>query len=505
MHIGKKVLYGSGMRVVSFGANAIVGFLLMPFIVHSLGDRLFGYWTLAGTLLGYYGLIDLGIVSAVQFFVAKALGEKDQESASRTVSTVLVYFSLAGLIIFAVAFFVGVLSRTFIADAHEARLFQRVVWITGFGFMLGFPGRTFIGVITAHLRLDLFSMVNIGVLLFRAGSIIYLLKAGYGIVGLAIVNVAVEILGYSVYFLITKRIFKELRLSIRLASFNELRRILGYSIFTFLIKTSDQLRFYFHSIIISGFIGVAAVTHYTIGSRMAIYFMDFMIALLGILSAVFSRFLGKKDNETTVRIFLLGTKISAAVATFVATCLILYGRPFIRAWVGDSYADSYMILVIITVGIYCDVSQHPSVSYLFGVAKHHFLMITGLIEGVCILGLCLALVGKYGLVGVALGATIPMATMKLLVQPIYVTRNVGMSLKEYYLSLLFPTMLLHALAVLVPWILIFRGMIEANLWRLGLLVILQALIAMPVMYWSVFGREKTGKLLWSYLSTSKAD
>jgi O-antigen/teichoic acid export membrane protein len=197
--------------------------------------------------------------------------------------------------------------------------------------------------------------------------------------------------------------------------------------------------------------------------------------------------------------------MSAAAATFIATCLILYGRPFIQAWVGERYGDSYAVLVIITIGIYCDVSQIPSVSYLFGVAKQRFLSITGLIEGVCILGLSMALVKKYGLSGVALGATIPMATMKLLVQPIYVTRNVGLSLRKYYLSLLFPTILLHVLVVLVPWIFIFRGMMEANIWRLCVLIVLQGLIAMPVIYWFVFGREKTGKLLWSYLSTSKAN
>src|SRR5215472_1624989 len=73
----RTAIRGSALRVVALAATTVVAFFLMPFLVHSLGDRTYGFWALAGTILGYYGLLDLGIVSAVQFHVASAAGEKD--------------------------------------------------------------------------------------------------------------------------------------------------------------------------------------------------------------------------------------------------------------------------------------------------------------------------------------------------------------------------------------------------------------------------------------------
>ena len=83
----RKLIHGSGLRVASLVANTLTSFLLMPFLVHHLGDRNYGFWSLAGAILGYYGILDFGIVSAVQFYVAKALGEKDVDYANRTIST----------------------------------------------------------------------------------------------------------------------------------------------------------------------------------------------------------------------------------------------------------------------------------------------------------------------------------------------------------------------------------------------------------------------------------
>jgi O-antigen/teichoic acid export membrane protein len=35
-------------------------------MVHNLGDRMYGLWALAGAFIGCYGLLDLGLSSAVQ-------------------------------------------------------------------------------------------------------------------------------------------------------------------------------------------------------------------------------------------------------------------------------------------------------------------------------------------------------------------------------------------------------------------------------------------------------
>ena len=49
----------------AFAFAAVTSFFLAPFIVHRLGDSAYGVWALIGSLVGYMGLLDLGVRSAV--------------------------------------------------------------------------------------------------------------------------------------------------------------------------------------------------------------------------------------------------------------------------------------------------------------------------------------------------------------------------------------------------------------------------------------------------------
>ncbi|HEX9812774.1 MAG TPA: hypothetical protein VGA88_11925, partial [Burkholderiales bacterium] len=80
---GGLLVRGSLLRVSLLFANVAVAFYLMPFIIHSIGDRWYGMWTLVGTFMGYYGFLDLGLSIATQRFLAGALGRDDSESVNQ--------------------------------------------------------------------------------------------------------------------------------------------------------------------------------------------------------------------------------------------------------------------------------------------------------------------------------------------------------------------------------------------------------------------------------------
>ncbi|MGD0008675.1 MAG: hypothetical protein ABSE93_09055 [Terriglobia bacterium] len=79
------------------------------------------------------------------------------------------------------------------------------------------------------------------------------------------------------------------------------------------LRISDQVRFYIDGWMVSAFLSVSAVTHYAISSRLAITFMDVIIAVTGILSPWFSLLLGRNDHEAIRRVFSLGTKVSSSI------------------------------------------------------------------------------------------------------------------------------------------------------------------------------------------------
>jgi O-antigen/teichoic acid export membrane protein len=500
---GTVVVRGSSFRVIGLAANVMVGFFLMPFLVHSLGDRLYGYWVLIGAILGYYGLLDLGIVSAVQYQVAKALGDKDSTSANRAISTSFYTFGALGLLVLISTVVISLLSHRLISNPSDANLFRSVFLIMGIGFAVGFPGRAFIGAISAHLRWDLISAIGLVVLLLRAASIVLSIKLGYGIVVLAVVSVASDVVMYLLYYLTLARIQAEFRLSVALATLPTLREILRYSVYTFATKISDQLRFYVDALVVSVFVGVAAVTHYAIASRLALSFLDLLIALLGMLSPWFSLLLGSRDFVGIRRVLAFGTKVSVSVSTLIGCCLILYGKGLISAWMGVGYLDAYWPLVILVGGLFFDVSQQPSISYMFGVSRHKFLAGVTFIEGIANAGLSVYLARKYGLIGVAIGTAVPMLVLKLFIQPIYVCRQSGLTTKTYYVGLFGRAAAVTASAVIIPWLLLFRTIRQPNLLAIAVLVACQMILATVAAYLFVFDKGEKRDIIRIFFGRGK--
>ena len=495
MSYSKKILLGSISRVVNMTVNVVVGFFLMPIIIHSLGDRIFGFWTLVANIIGYYGLLDLGIVSAVQFYVAKSIGEEDREKANQTISTAFFIFLTIGIVIFLVTIVISAFTWKFVSSEMEQVLFKKVLLLMGIGFAIGFPGRAFIGVISANLKWELISFVNILCLIIRTTAIWIYLKNNGGIVGLALIVVIVDIVSYVSFFAISKLIHYKFKISTMLVKLQVLKDLVNYSVYTFIFKTGDQLRFFVDSVVIGKYIGLTSVTHYSIASRLSIYFMDFMIALINYTSPFFSVLQAKKGNEYIKEVYVISSKIAILIGTFVSAMLIFYGKTFITLWVGADYVDSYMVLIILVFGMFFEVSQLPSSSYLFGVAKHKYLSFITCLEGGLNLIISLILVKKYGIIGVACGTTIPMVFFKLIILPNYVLNHVGLSKKEYYMDILFVSFLTTILPNILIYNIISKYYIINSFTSLIASILFQFVVSIPIVYIFVLSREEKSRII----------
>ena len=89
---------------------------------------------------------------------------------------------------------------------------------------------------------------------------------------------------------------------------------------------------------------------------------------------------------------------------------------------GPGYVDAYPVLIVLTVGAMFALWQAPSVSLLYATSRHRFFALFNAMEGVANLVLSIILVRRYGMIGVALGTMLPMAVIKLLIQPVYLCR-----------------------------------------------------------------------------------
>ena len=74
---------------LGFAVNLVANFALFPFAVRRLGTGPAGIWLLLGSVTGYMGLLELGIVPALMQRIAAALGRGSRTALNETVSTAI--------------------------------------------------------------------------------------------------------------------------------------------------------------------------------------------------------------------------------------------------------------------------------------------------------------------------------------------------------------------------------------------------------------------------------
>jgi len=206
------------------------------------------------------------------------------------------------------------------------------------------------------------------------------------------------------------------------------------------------------NLVIITFIGLNPVTMYSIGSRLVISLIDFITATIGILMPVFSQYEAANKNDLLTEKFLITTKISCYLSILLGGLLIIFGRPFIERWVGKEYLYSYEILMILLIGVIFNLMQTPAIQLLYGISKHKFLTILNFGEGVVNLVLSVILLKYYGIMGVALGTTIPMVIMSVFILPIYTCRVIKLDTRKYYSEVMFPIIIKSSIIFIFLWL-----------------------------------------------------
>ena len=125
--------------LLALATNVVVGFLMMPFIVNHIGLTGFGIWMLVNTLVGYMGLLDVGLGPTLVKKSAELLATKDVQALNRIISIFFVLYLLIGSIIgVAVVTLSPVAPHVFNVPAESISEFQAVFWILGLQVAVSF-------------------------------------------------------------------------------------------------------------------------------------------------------------------------------------------------------------------------------------------------------------------------------------------------------------------------------------------------------------------------------
>jgi O-antigen/teichoic acid export membrane protein len=413
----------------------LVSFLLTPVLIRSLGVYYYGLWMLVGSLTDYYGLLDVGIRVTLQRFVARQSGTQERDALDQTFSTAMALTWIISLVIVVGAVLLAFVLPGFFSLHGEARaIFQVLMLLFGAQVALTLIARLYGAYLCGIHRFDLYNLGGIVTAILRAAALVLVLWQGRGVVAVAVVSLAVAAVSALMHHGITRRADPALRIDVRSTTLGRVKELVSFSFYIFLNTIGDYLRGYTDSLVIGHWIGIAAITPFSVVVRLMEYFKQLMTGVIGPVMPAISQLDAQHRDDDVRRLFLRTTRVTALISLLVGAEFMLHGRSLLRYWVGESFVSSFGLLFVMAAGYVVNFAQSPGVVLLVAKGKHKELGWWTLAEGAANLGLSIYWAKEYGLIGVAWGTVVPMVANKLVVLPILVVRHSTIRIREYLLQ-----------------------------------------------------------------------
>lgn len=410
-----------------FLANALVMFLLSPFVRKSLGNSAYGVWEVVISLTGYFGFADLGIKPAAVYFVARHDALKEPHRVNQYANTAFVVFAIAGGLVFLVSlacapWFTG----WFHVPAEQAADARLALIVTSASIAGTLPLHAYSAVVIGKQRYALTSSTDLVVLAAKTAATVYVLTHGGGILALAWIAMGADVLEMGAKSWLGFRAEPALRFHPKLADRASARGLLAFGLGAIIVNLAQLLVWRTDALVIGATIGAEAVAIFAVGSKIPFYARSMTGAASRVLAPAATRLDATGSKAELLRMLSRSSKTMLLVAGAMIAYLLAVGAPFLARWQGEEFrGEAFTVMAVLALGAIGPIAAQPFEHVLYGARKVMPLAKLSIIEGVLNLAISIALARPYGIVGVAIGTTIPGLLVRLVALPIYGVRTFG--------------------------------------------------------------------------------
>ena len=422
---------------IALGVNVAVGFFLTPAILAYLGEKRFGMWMLVNSVVGYFGLLRLGVGPGLFRYVPLFHGKGDQDRVGRVVSTGIAFHTGVGVLICIILF----LSADAIADFfHGTRELVALIRLIGLAAAIECPALALDTTIRSCEGFVLANFVTILGAILRAGLLFGCIAMGYGLVpmGWAIVIVTFALLvGKGVAF---RSFCKDVHFSTKRICLSDLKMLISFGVVISIASLGDVLTTQAPKQVIGKVMSLEALGFFGIAALLVSYYVRSIYQLTKVLMPRFSYLSGRGADTEIRRLFLRSTRCVMIITGALALLLWVIGPSFLRLWVkNDEITQVIPAMMILVEGNFILLTHNTSTNLLFALGQQRKVAMLAIIEGILVLGFSLALSYRYGMIGVAVGISVPFVLVRGVIQTKYACKLLKLRFWRYYAECIWGT------------------------------------------------------------------
>lgn len=362
----------------------VVALATVPLLIGALGVEGFGIVTLVGSVIGYFGVLDINLSTGSIKYLAEHHAANDRERFAETFWFGTLFYGLLGLL--------GAVIILFSADMLVDRFFHvsaalRASTVTAFqiaalGFILTQTQNYLLVVPQALQRYDRSAQSEafFGTLVNLASVAAALAETG--VVGVIIARVAVS--AANVLYLVWLIRGFRLELAPRWPRKDVRAALTSFSAYAYLSKIASTLHQHADKLIVGAAAGPVALAFYTVPVTLAGRILGLTYRLSSVIYPRASALAGAGRISELRPVYLGVMRYVTYINLAALGVIVLAGDEFLRRWVGEEFVQQgYPVLVLMTLALLVDsltnipsmvndALGHPRVTGRFALANGIF-------------------------------------------------------------------------------------------------------------------------------------
>jgi O-antigen/teichoic acid export membrane protein len=409
-------------------------FLITPAVLGGLGDSAYGGWLLMNSIIGYMRLLDAGTSAGAIKHGAGALAKNNEPELRNVFDTASAVFALTGVGALLVGAVLALVAPRFYSTILSGQGGPIMMLAGGMAIDLcfrvyGSALRTrSLYVVCDTVELITYAIFKLGLILYFRHSLSYRVLA-YITIGESLTR-NLLIVAAAMWFCPWMRRINPLR-----ANKTMFRALMTMTTAIVIIQISDLIRYQLDSAVLGAFRpdDPLAISIFGVGTRLPSTAL-FAIGVIGsVMLPRFASLAATGERAGFLALLRKVSQISGLAAVYLLTNCAVLGPQFLLLWLKKPWVVmSGQILILLLPAYFITLLGAPASTVLLSLAKLRGQTVITLGEAFANFVLSVALVGPFGVYGVALGTAIPMVLVRGLWFPWVLKQELGILPREYY-------------------------------------------------------------------------
>lgn len=429
-----------GANIAYFLVNIIIGLLLVPYFISTLGVAAYGIIPLATSITGYVAIVVQSLNIAVSRFLTVDLQRGDYTAANKTFNTALFGLSAVILLMVPVVILVAwVIPSLFNVPAgQESGTFFLFLGVCTALLIRSWSGN-FSVQLFAYNRLDLQNLVDITNVAIQVGLIVLLFTLfgpDLALVGGAYLGGAIIASGVSI--VLARRVCPDLRVSISSFERKRVKDLCGMGWWVVINQIGSLLFLQIDLIVVNLLFGATSTGEYAIALQWVVLLRAISGVLSGVLTPMVLTFYARDQIETLIRITKSAVKLMGLAMSLPIGLVCGFAPQILTFWVGGEFSFLAPLMVLLTAHLAVNLAVLP----LFSInVAYNRVRLPGIVTffmgiGNFALAIALSLFTGWGFYGVALAGAVVLTVKNALFTPWYATRILGVGVHTFTRSMM---------------------------------------------------------------------